>query len=205
MIGVSDWQQSWINWATFVAPSLSMGPFKMKHLVSELAADFGDASSPATEKENKCVYPWAAVGFHSRVSHGLTTLALIVLIEDFVSSTRPPWARTRAVCILRLDLPVLQCQVNPRQIIAIKEIRADYPKTARVRRIKSVSQQSGINGKPICIYGGASKRAPSEHIALADSLGKRVGLAGGNVIFGGGSNGLMGAYSKAAQASGPQN
>ena len=59
-----------------------------------------------------------------------------------------------------------------------------------------------LKDKTICIYGGASERAPQEHKDLAKQLGEAVGQAGANLIFGGGSRGLMGAYSKAAQANG---
>lgn len=66
----------------------------------------------------------------------------------------------------------------------------------------SSARKGGLLGYTICVYGGASQRVTGEHQALAAEVGQRIGEAGGDLVFGGGKVGLMGASSLAAQQAG---
>ncbi len=70
------------------------------------------------------------------------------------------------------------------------------------RTATSEARTGGLLGYTICVYGGASQHVAADHHALAAEVGKGIGQAGGDLVFGGGKVGLMGASSLAAQEAG---
>ncbi len=55
---------------------------------------------------------------------------------------------------------------------------------------------------PVCVFCGASPRAPARYVELARDVGALLGARGVEVVYGGASVGLMGALADAALAAG---
>ncbi len=70
------------------------------------------------------------------------------------------------------------------------------------RESNSRPRKGPLLGYTICVYGGASQRGPVAHREQASAVGRALGLAGADFVFGGGKVGLMGASSLAAQQEG---
>ena len=54
----------------------------------------------------------------------------------------------------------------------------------------------------ICIYGSASKNLDKQYINICQSLGREISKRGHNLVFGGGSTGLMGATAEGVAENG---
>ena len=54
----------------------------------------------------------------------------------------------------------------------------------------------------ICVYGAASEQIASRFKNEAYELGKRIAESGGEIVYGGGSTGVMGAVSRGAKEAG---
>ncbi|MDB5944416.1 MAG: hypothetical protein JWQ13_3982 [Ramlibacter sp.] len=54
----------------------------------------------------------------------------------------------------------------------------------------------------VCVYCGSRTGATPEFVALAREVGNWIGAAGGQLVYGGGNNGLMGVVADATLASG---
>jgi uncharacterized protein (TIGR00730 family) len=67
---------------------------------------------------------------------------------------------------------------------AFKKLQADLPAAERVERV--------------CVYGGASEGSWEGYVTAARRLGEVLGLAGLDVVYGGGRTGMMGAMADGA-------
>ena len=56
--------------------------------------------------------------------------------------------------------------------------------------------------RSICVYAASSAAAAERHLAVADRLGALIAQAGYELVYGGGSTGLMGAVARAVHAGG---
>ena len=56
--------------------------------------------------------------------------------------------------------------------------------------------------KNICVYCGSSNGVDEKFVLAAEELGRRIGAAGCNLVYGGGDNGLMGKVARATLAAG---
>ena len=69
---------------------------------------------------------------------------------------------------------------------AFKKLQADLPAAERIQRV--------------CVYGGASEGSWEGYVDAARRLGEVIGLAGLDVVYGGGRTGMMGAMADGALA-----
>lgn len=53
-----------------------------------------------------------------------------------------------------------------------------------------------MNGITICMYGAASNRIDRKYVEAVEEFGRRIAQRGNRLIYGGGSNGLMGACAR---------
>lgn len=54
----------------------------------------------------------------------------------------------------------------------------------------------------ICLYGASSTELDKSFITATEELGKKIGLNGHNLVYGGGANGLMGAAARGVRKGG---
>ena len=69
---------------------------------------------------------------------------------------------------------------------AFTKLQADLPAAERIQRV--------------CVYGGASEGSWEGYVDAARRLGEVIGLAGLDVVYGGGRTGMMGAMADGALA-----
>ena len=69
---------------------------------------------------------------------------------------------------------------------AFTKLQADLPAAERIQRV--------------CVYGGASEGSWEGYVDAARRLGEVIGLAGLDVVYGGGGTGMMGAMADGALA-----